>query len=125
LIENHILPLSPIFPLKYGITITLRLHLPFIKFLERDNIDFIQAEVLGIDVENKRVDYRPGERLGSAIEEINYDYLVIAVGNKLAFDEIEGFGKYGHTFTDTYYGDKIRRHLHSGGMAQRTRVRWS
>jgi len=91
------------------------LHMPFIKFLDRDNIDFIQAEVLGIDVENKRVDFKPEERPGSAIEEINYDYLVIAVGNKLAFDEIEGFGKYGHTFTDTYYGDKIRRHLHEGG----------
>lgn len=89
------------------------LHLPFIKFLDRDDIDFIQAEVKHIDVETKEVEYMPTERAGSAIESISYDYLVIAVGNKLAFDEIEGFGKYGHTFTDTYYGDKVRRYLHN------------
>ena len=90
------------------------LHLPFIKFLDRDNIDFIQGEVQGIDVVSRSVDFKPVERSGSALEEINYDYLVIALGNKLAFDEIEGFGKYGHTFTDTYYGDKVRRYLHEG-----------
>ncbi|NIT56136.1 MAG: FAD-dependent oxidoreductase, partial [Aliifodinibius sp.] len=90
------------------------LHLPFIKFLDRDNIDFIQGEVQGIDVENRSVNFKPVERSGSALEEIDYDYLVIALGNKLAFDEIEGFGKYGHTFTDTYYGDKVRRYLHDG-----------
>lgn len=91
------------------------LHLSFIKFLDRDNIDFIQGEVRAIDVDNKKVEFKPVERSGSAAEEINYDYLVIALGNKLAFDEIEGFGKYGHTFTDTYYGDKVRRYLHDGG----------
>ncbi|MGD8428691.1 MAG: FAD-dependent oxidoreductase [Balneolaceae bacterium] len=91
------------------------LHLPFIKFLERDNIDFIQGEVREIDLERKIVGFKPVERPGSAVEEISYDYLVIALGNKLAFDEIEGFGKYGHTFTDTYYGDKVRRYLHEGG----------
>lgn len=91
------------------------LHLPFIKFLDRDNIDFIQAEVKGIDVDAKKVEFKPVERSGSAAEEIQYDYLVIALGNKLAFDEIEGFGQYGHTFTDTYYGDKVRRYLHDGG----------
>jgi len=91
------------------------LHMGFIKFLDRDNIDFIQAEVRQIDVESKQVEYTPVERLGSAAEEISYDYLVIALGNRLAFDEIEGFGKYGHTFSDTYYGDKVRRYLHGGG----------
>lgn len=91
------------------------LHLPFTKFLDRDNIDFIQGDVKQLDVERKAVEYRPVERAGSALEEIDYDYLVIALGNKLAFDKIEGFGKYGHTFTDTYYGDKVRRHLHEGG----------
>jgi sulfide:quinone oxidoreductase len=90
------------------------LHLPFIKFLDRDNIDFIQAEVQTIDVEHKRVEFTPIERSGSSIELLSYDYLVIALGNKLAFDEIEGFGAYGHTFTDTYYGDKVRRYLHDG-----------
>lgn len=90
------------------------LHLSFIKFLDRDNIDFIQGEVQAIDVDRKSVEFKPVERSGSAVEHITYDYLVIALGNKLAFDEIEGFGEYGHTFTDTYYGDKVRRYLHDG-----------
>lgn len=90
------------------------LHLPFIKFLDRDNIDFVQGEVREIDVERKVVGFRPVERPGSAVEEMGYDYLVIALGNRLAFDEIEGFAEYGHTFTDTYYGDKVRRYLHGG-----------
>lgn len=91
------------------------LHLPFTKFLDRDDIDFIQGDVQQIDVESKRVEYTPFERPGSAAEGISYDYLVIALGNNLAFDEIEGFAEHGHTFTDTYYGDKVRRHLHEGG----------
>jgi len=91
------------------------LHLPFIKFLDRDDIDFIQGDVQEVDVDKKTVGFQPAERAGSAVEEIEYDYLVIALGNKLAFDEIEGFGEYGHTFTDTYYGDKVRRYLHEGG----------
>ncbi len=91
------------------------LQMPFIKFLDRDDIDFIQADVKAIDVESKTVDFVPTERSGSASEDIRYDYLVIALGNTLAFDEIEGFGKYGHTLTDTYYGEKLRAHLHEGG----------
>lgn len=90
------------------------LHMSFIKFLDRDNIDFIQGEVQGVDVDNRFVEFKPVERSGSASEKVSYDYLVIALGNKLAFDEIEGFGEYGHTFTDTYYGDKVRRYLHEG-----------
>ena len=88
------------------------LHMPFIKFLDRDHTRFIQAEIRELDVDSKKVYYTPVERHGSARESIGYDYLVIAVGNKLAFDQIEGFGEFGHTFTDTYYGDKVRRYLH-------------
>lgn len=64
------------------------LHLPFIKFLDRDDIDFIQAEVQQIDVDQKTIEFKPVERSGSALEKLRYDYLVIAAGNKLAFDEI-------------------------------------
>jgi len=31
------------------------LHLPFVKFLDRDNIRFVQAEVQGIDVDARSV----------------------------------------------------------------------
>lgn len=91
------------------------LHLPTTRFFEKDGSDFIQGEVRGIDVESRTVEYVPGERPGSAAEEIGYDYLVIALGNRLALDEIQGFAEHGHTFTDTYYGDEVRRYLHGGG----------
>jgi sulfide:quinone oxidoreductase len=91
------------------------LHLPFVKFLDRDDIRFLHAEVQGIDVEGRTVDYTPIERSGSAAESIDYDYLVVALGNNLAFDDIDGFAEHGHTLTDTYYGEKLRRHLHEGG----------
>ncbi|GAA5520201.1 FAD-dependent oxidoreductase [Aliifodinibius salicampi] len=91
------------------------LHLPFIKFLDRDKIRFIQGDIRNIDVEQKEIGYIPAERPGSASENISYDYLVIALGNHLAFDKIEGFAEHGHTFTDTFYGDEIRRYLHEGG----------
>ena len=91
------------------------LHLPFVKFLDRDAIRFVQAEVQGIDVEDRSVEFTPVERAGSAAESIDYDYLVIALGNNLAFEDIEGFAEHGHTFTDTYYGEKVRRYLFEGG----------
>jgi sulfide:quinone oxidoreductase len=40
--------------------------------------------------------------------------LVIALGARLAYDAIEGFGKFGHTVSDSYYGNKLRRYLFSG-----------
>jgi sulfide:quinone oxidoreductase len=89
---------------------SLRMDLP--GTLAEDDIDFIQAEVNAIDVDGKSVEYTPSERPGAAPEKIRYDYLVVALGNRLAFDQIEGFGEFGHTVTDLHYGEKLRRYLH-------------
>ncbi|MEF8940319.1 MAG: FAD-dependent oxidoreductase [Salinivenus sp.] len=91
------------------------LHLPFVKFLNRDDIRFTQGEITQIDVDGQSVEFVPAERSGSAPESMGYDYLVVALGNNLAFDDIEGFAEHGHTLTDTYYGEKLRRHLHDNG----------
>ncbi len=80
--------------------------------LREDDIEFIQGEVKGLDVDAKRVDFIPNERPGAAPESLHYDYVVVAVGNRLAFDKIEGFAEHGHTCTDFYYGNKLRRYLH-------------
>jgi sulfide:quinone oxidoreductase len=90
------------------------MHLPIIDTLEDDDIRFVQAEVKEIDVENQRVTHVPNERPGAAPERVNYDYLVIALGARLAYDRIEGFGAYGHTMSDSYYGNSLRRYLFSG-----------
>ena len=90
------------------------LEFRFAKFLKSDKSEFIQAEVTEIDPVAKKVRYRPDERDGNPTETISYDYLVIALGCRLAYDEIEGFAEYGHTFSDTYYGNKIREYLDNG-----------
>lgn len=90
-------------------TLTMPLH----DTLADDRIEFIQAQVEAIDVESKRVDFVPAERPGSAPASIHYDFLVIAMGNRLAFDKIEGFAEHGHTITDFYYGNKLRHFLHN------------
>lgn len=89
---------------------SLRMDLP--TTLKEDDIGFIQAEVKGIDVDSQSVEYLPGERPGAAPEKIHYDFLVVAVGNRLAFDQIEGFAEHGHTVTDLHYGGKLLRFLH-------------
>jgi len=89
------------------------LEFQFQKYLKSDGSEFIQAEIENIDAGSKKVYYTPNERDGSAQETIEYDYLVVALGCKLAFDKIEGFAEFGHTFSDTYYGNKVRKYLHN------------
>ena len=79
--------------------------------LDEDGIGFVQGEIQAIDPDKKRVDFIPNERPGAASANIVYDYLVVAVGNRLAYDKIEGFAEEGHTVSDFYYGNKLRHFL--------------
>lgn len=94
-------------------TLRQRMDLPTV--LAKDGIDFIQAEVREIDVERRRVRMTPNERPGAEDEWLGYDYLVVAVGARLAFERIEGFAEHGHTVADLFHGNRLRRHLHEGG----------
>ena len=67
----------------------IQVHLPPI--FAKKGIGFTSAGAKRIHPTEKRVDLNNGES-------VNYDYLVIATGPDLAFDEIEGFGPNGgHT----------------------------
>lgn len=90
------------------------LQMDFISFLKDDQTNFLQAEVCEIDVISKSVKFIPTERPGAAYENINFDYLVIALGCKLDYNAIKGFGEYGHTLSDTFYGNKLREYLFGG-----------
>ena len=92
----------------------LDLQMQFHQFLKRDGSTFLQAEVKDIDIESKSISIVPTERPGGAIEKVSYDYLVLAVGAKLDYAAIPGFGEYGHTVSDTFYGNKLRRYLFGG-----------
>ena len=64
--------------------------IPLKTILERKGITFIHEEVKGVDAEPSKV--------VTASKEIPYDYLVIATGPSLAFEEVPGLGPdKGHT----------------------------
>ena len=68
-----------------SVTFDIRPH------LERKGIDFIAKRCDKIDAENNKLTLDGGDTLG-------YDYLVIATGPRLAFEEVEGAGPNGgHT----------------------------
>ena len=58
--------------------------------LKNKGIDFIAGTVTRIDAEHNRLEIGDGRS-------VEYDYLVITTGPKLAFDEVPGSGPAGHT----------------------------
>ena len=84
-----------------SVTFDLRPH------VEKKGINFIAKRVDKIDAENNRLELDGGDTL-------SYDYLVIATGPKLSFDEVEGSGPGKHTHSvctvdhalETYEGYK-------------------
>jgi len=60
--------------------------------LNRKNIDFIAGRVTRIDAEANHLELADGQG-------VDYDYLVIATGPRLAFEEVPGSGPEGHTLS--------------------------
>ena len=66
------------------------IELPIEPILSKKKIDFIPVAAKRVHPAENRIELEDGRS-------IDYDYLVIATGPKLAFDEIEGLGPNGHT----------------------------
>ncbi|HET9487433.1 MAG TPA: FAD-dependent oxidoreductase [Chryseosolibacter sp.] len=113
--RKSLLTFVPNIPLQVlaDINPSLDLQFKFMSFLERDGSEFIQAEILGVDPETKNVFYQPNERPGHPVRKMNYDYLVIALGNRLAFDQVDGFAEHGHSVTDIFLANRLRKYLHN------------
>jgi sulfide:quinone oxidoreductase len=60
------------------------------KYLAKKGIEFVPTGAKRLHPEENRIELEDGRSVG-------YDYLVIATGPKLAFDEVEGLGPEGHT----------------------------
>ena len=58
-------------------------------YLTRKGIEFIHDVCVGLDADNNKVTLKGGDVL-------DYDYLILATGPALAFEEIEGFGPKSH-----------------------------
>jgi len=89
----------------------ITMHMDLIDALKGDNIAFRQAEVLDIDVETQIVTLRPNERPGAPEYHMTYDSLVIALGARLALDEITGFADHGFTVTDAYHANRFIEYM--------------
>lgn len=76
--------------LAVGWRVSDQISFPIRPYLEKKNIEFIAKRVEQIDPQQNNVSLNDGTQ-------INYDYLVIATGPRLAFDEIEGAGPQGFT----------------------------
>ena len=63
---------------------------PIEKYLSKKKINFIAARADKIDAANNKIELSTGET-------VDYDYLVITTGPRLAFEEVEGSGPDGHT----------------------------
>jgi len=65
-----------------------KITFPIRPYLEKKSINFIAQPVTKIDAEQNSLQLADGQTL-------NYDYLVIATGPKLSFDEVAGAGPHG------------------------------
>jgi len=64
--------------------------IPAAPYLNKKGIDFIAVGAKRVHPEKNQIELADGRT-------VDYDYLVIATGPKLAFDEVEGLGPDGHT----------------------------
>ncbi|MBT8118582.1 MAG: NAD(P)/FAD-dependent oxidoreductase [Gammaproteobacteria bacterium] len=66
------------------------ISIPLEKYLKKKNINFIAQRVDKIDASASKLELANGDS-------VDYDYLIIATGPRLAFEEVEGAGPDGYT----------------------------
>ncbi len=71
--------------------------------MQRKGVRYLTQGAKRVDLQARRVELNDGESL-------TYDYLVIATGPDLAFDEIEGLGPNGHTHSICHIDHAVLAH---------------
>lgn len=71
--------------------------------MRRKQVTYITQGARRVDPDARRVELNDGSS-------VNYDYLVIATGPELAFDEIEGLGPQGHTQSICHIDHAVQAH---------------
>lgn len=84
----HFVPSNPWVPPKWRKPEDLKIELAPV--MEKKGIEFIQKAAVKVDPPNNQVHLNDGTA-------VDYDYLVIATGPRLAFDEVPGLGPEGFT----------------------------
>src|SRR5512135_570824 len=100
--ENfHFVPSNP----WVGVKWRDRKHIefPVRSYLERKGIEFVSTGVKRVHPDQNQLELNDGQT-------VNYDYLVIATGPKLAFEEVEGLGPHGHTYSVCHIDHAMKSH---------------
>lgn len=84
----HFVPSNPWVPPKWRKPEDLKIELAPV--MQKKGIEFIQKAAVKVDPPNNQVHLSDGSA-------VDYDYLVIATGPRLAFDEVPGLGPEGYT----------------------------
>ncbi len=84
----HFVPSNPWVPVKWRKPEDLKIELAPV--MKKKGIEFVQKAAVKIDPENNKVHLDDGSA-------VDYDYLIIATGPRLAFDEVPGLGPDGFT----------------------------
>lgn len=87
------------------------MHMDLVDALAADDIDFIQAEVESLNVDGRTATVLPNERPGSPTYTLSFDMVVIALGARLAYDDIKGFAEFGHTVSDAFHANRLLSYL--------------
>ena len=90
--------------------------LPIRPYLEKKGIEFVAKRVTRIDATGNSLELQDGSRL-------EYDYLVITTGPKLAFDEVEGAGPQGqtHSICTVDHAEQTRAHGDTSALSLSSR----
>lgn len=80
-----------------------QIEFPIRSYLERRDIQFISTGVRRVHPGENRLELNDGQS-------VSYDYLVIATGPKLAFEEVEGLGPGGHTHSICHVDHAMKSH---------------
>jgi sulfide:quinone oxidoreductase len=76
---------------------------PIRPYLERKGINFISVGAKRVHPDKNQIELNNGETVA-------YDFLVIATGPKLAFEEVEGLGPHGHTYSVCHVDHAMQSH---------------
>ncbi|HEU0219943.1 MAG TPA: FAD/NAD(P)-binding oxidoreductase [Gallionella sp.] len=80
------------------------IEFPIRPYLERKGIGFISSGVKRVHPEQNRLELNDGQS-------VDYDFLVISTGPKLAFEEVEGLGPHGgHTHSVCHVDHAMKSH---------------
>ncbi|MCK5041806.1 MAG: NAD(P)/FAD-dependent oxidoreductase, partial [Sphingomonadales bacterium] len=84
----HFVPSNPWVAVNWRTRDDIEVFLPDV--FKKKGVEFTSSGAKKVDPENNRVELNDGQF-------VEYDYLIIATGPELAFDEIEGLGPDGYT----------------------------